>query len=175
MRTRHLIACCLAALSVAAAGCAEEKAEDARSGSGSTEEASEASGGVPTTEGAPGEKPTVTIPEGAEPPTELQIKDIAPGEGPAAKEGDQLQLNYHGVSFSSGEEFDSSFGRDPIDVQLGTGGVIPGFEQGLVGMKAGGRRQITIPPDLAYGPQGSPPAIGPNETLVFVLDVTSIN
>ena len=116
-----------------------------------------------------------TVPEGAQPPTELETKDLSPGKGPAAKSGDQLAVNYHGVAFSTGEVFDSSFGRgQPLPVELGAGGVIPGFEQGLEGMKAGGRRQITIPPELAYGPQGSPPAIGPNETLVFVLDLVSI-
>ena len=86
-----------------------------------------------------------------------------------------LARSVHGVAFSTGEVFDSSFGRgQTLPVELGAGGVIPGFEQGLEGMKAGGRRQITIPPELAYGPQGSPPAIGPNETLVFVLDLVSI-
>ena len=182
MRTRHLIACGLAAMSLAAAGCGEEKAEEARSGSAPSEEATEeapaepsSSGEGATTKGAFGKQPTVTVPDGAQPPTELETKDLSPGKGPAAKSGDQLAVNYHGVAFSTGEVFDSSFGRgQTLPVELGAGGVIPGFEQGLEGMKAGGRRQITIPPELAYGPQGSPPAIGPNETLVFVLDLVSI-
>ena len=136
----------------------------------------ESSGAKPTTKGAYGKPPKVTIPEGATPPTELEIEDLSEGKGPAAKEGDQVTVNYHGVAFSTGEVFDSSFGREPLPVPpLGSGGVIPGFEQGLEGMKVGGRRQLTIPPDLAYGPTGSPPAIGPNETLVFVLDLIKIN
>lgn len=178
MRSRHLIACGLAALSLAAAGCGEEKAKEARSGTSTAEKPAEkptSATGTASTKGAFGEKPEVTVPDGAEAPTKLEIKDLAPGKGPAAKAGDKLTVNYHGVAFSTGEVFDSSFGADPLPVQLGAGGVIPGFEQGLEGMKVGGRRQITIPPELAYGPQGSPPAIGPNETLVFVLDLVSIN
>ena len=182
MRTHNFIACGLAALSLAVAGCGEEKAEEARSGTAPNEEAAGetpeepgSSGGGATTKGEFGVEPTVTVPEGAQPPTELETKDITPGKGPASKAGDQLAVNYHGVAFSTGEVFDSSFGRgETLPVELGAGGVIPGFEQGLEGMKAGGRRQITIPPELAYGPQGSPPAIGPNETLVFVLDLVSI-
>ena len=178
MRTRHLIACGLAALSLAAAGCGEETAEEARSGSSSSEEAEtdSAADAKASTKGDFGKPPTVTIPAGAEPPAELEIENLAPGEGPKAKSGDKLTVNYHGVSFATGEVFDSSFGREPLPVPpLGSGGVIPGFEQGLEGMKVGGRRQVTIPPDLAYGAQGSPPEIGPNETLVFVLDLVKIN
>ncbi len=181
MRTRHLIACGLAALSLAAAGCGEEPADEARSGSGGAEETSEepapeqASGPAAETSGPAGEKPTITIPDGAEPPAELQIEDISAGDGAVAKAGDQLTVNYVGVSFSSGEEFDTSFGREPFPFQLGGGMVIPGWDQGLEGMKVGGRRQLTIPPDLAYGPQGQPPVIAPNETLVFAIDLVSIN
>lgn len=179
-RTHHVLACGLAALSLVAAACGEEPADEARSGSGDTEAQTEAaapepSNAAPTVEGAPDEKPTITIPQGAEPPAELQVKDIAPGQGPGATAGDQLTLNYVGVSFSTGEEFDSSFGGAPLPVQLGAGGVIPGFEQGLEGMKVGGRRLITIPPELGYGPQGQPPVIAPNETLVFAIDLLQIN
>ena len=182
MRSRHLIACGLAALSLAAAGCGEEKAEEARSGGKDVKEAEQAleekkgaSGGAATTSGAFGEPPMVKVAEGAEPPAELEIETITPGKGPAAKAGDQIMVNYHGVSFSTGEVFDSSFESGmPFPVQLGAGGVIPGFEQGLKGMKVGERRQVTIPSELAYGPQGSPPAIGPDETLIFVLDLVSI-
>jgi len=187
MRSRHLIACGLAALSLAAAGCGEEKAEEARSGGNDVKEAEKAleekaleeekgaSGGAATTSGAFGEPPMVKVAEGAEPPAELEIETITPGKGPAAKAGDQIVANYHGVSFSTGEVFDSSFESGmPLPVQLGAGGVIPGFEQGLDGMKVGERRQVTIPSELAYGPQGSPPAIGPDETLIFVLDLVKI-
>lgn len=177
MRILDLIACGLATLSLAAAGCGEEPADEASSGSGAEQEmtAEQASGAEPKTTGPAGEKPTVTIPEGAEPPGELQIEDISPGKGAVAKAGDQLTVNYVGVSFSSGEEFDTSFGREPFPFQLGAQMVIPGWDQGLEGMKVGGRRQLTIPPDLAYGPQGQPPVIAPNETLVFAIDLLSID
>jgi peptidylprolyl isomerase len=121
------------------------------------------------------EKPTVEVPEGA-PPTELVTEDITEGEGAEAKAGDQLSLQYVGVDFETGEEFDSSYtSGQPIQVDLGAGGVIPGWDQGIVGMKAGGERKLVIPPDLAYGAQGSGDSIGPNATLVFVVQLESIN
>lgn len=175
--TRRLTACGLAALSLAVVACGEEPADEARSGSGGAEEAAaeQGSGSEATTSGAAGEKPKITIPEGAEPPAELNVEDVTEGEGPAAKPGDQLTVNYVGVSFSNGEEFDTSFGKDPFPFQLGGQMVIPGWDQGVEGMKVGGRRQLTIPPELAYGPQGQPPVIGPNETLVFAIDLVSID
>jgi len=176
MRTRHFIACGLAALSLAAAGCSEEEAEESASSPAEQTTESEDAGA----EAAPSEppevkgKPKVTVPEGP-PPTELQIEDIEPGTGPAAKAGSPISVNYVGVSYSNGEEFDSSFNTGmPFDFQLGAGMVIPGWDQGLEGMKVGGRRQLVIPPELAYGPQGSPPVIGPNETLVFVIDLLAV-
>ena len=84
-------------------------------------------------------------------------------------------MQYVGVSFSTGEQFDASWDRgQPFQFQLGAQMVIPGWDQGVAGMKVGGRRRLVIPPDLAYGRQGSPPAIGPSETLVFVIDLVSI-
>jgi peptidylprolyl isomerase len=81
-----------------------------------------------------------------------------------------------GVDYASGAEFDSSWsrGNEPLNFELGAGDVIPGWDEGVVGMKEGGRRQLTIPPDLAYGPAGSPPDIGPDATLVFVIDLESV-
>ena len=105
------------------------------------------------------------------PPRKLKAEDIVKGKGKAAKPGDALTVQYVGVSFSTGEQFDASWDSgQPFDFQLGARMVIPGWDRGLVGIRTGGRRQLTIPPDLAYGAQGSPPAIGPNETLVFVID-----
>ena len=84
-------------------------------------------------------------------------------------------MQYVGVSAVNGRQFDASWDRgEPFSFQLGSGGVIQGWDQGVEGMKVGGRRQLVIPPDLAYGPQGSPPSIGPNETLVFVIDLLSV-
>jgi peptidylprolyl isomerase len=95
--------------------------------------------------------------------------------GKPAKAGDQVTVQYVGISFLNGRQFDASWDRgEPFQFQLGAGSVIPGWDQGVEGMKVGGRRQLVIPPDLAYGPQGSPPTIGPNETLVFVIDLLSV-
>ena len=120
-------------------------------------------------------KPKVKIPDGA-PPAQLQVRDIIKGKGPEAVLGSQMKVQYVGVAFSTRKEFDSSWKTGkPFDVQLGAGGVIPGWDQGLIGIREGGRRELIIPPDLAYGPQGQPPKIKPNETLVFVIDAVSIN
>jgi peptidylprolyl isomerase len=96
------------------------------------------------------------------------------GKGPAARTGDTVTVHYEGVTFSTGEQFDASWDRGrPFTFKLG-GQVIPGWNKGVVGMRKGGRRMLTIPPELAYGAQGAPPVIGPNETLVFVIDMLRI-
>jgi peptidylprolyl isomerase len=118
-------------------------------------------------------KPLVEVPEG-EPPTVLVEEELVEGTGPAAKAGDEVTVEYVGVGFDSGEEFDASWGREPFSFQLGAGQVIKGWDEGVEGMKAGGRRQLTIPPDLAYGEAGSPPSIGPSETLIFVVDLIAV-
>jgi peptidylprolyl isomerase len=119
-------------------------------------------------------RPVIPRPTGP-PPTSLQVRDIVKGKGPAAKAGNALTMQYVGVSYSTGQEFDASWDRGrPFQFQLGAGMVIPGWDQGLVGIKPGGRRELVIPPDLAYGPQGRPPAIGPNETLVFIVDAVKV-
>jgi len=199
MRLRHLSLTLLASLALAAApGCSEESSEE--SGKASAEQAAknkgEAKGEQPAGRGerpTPGdaasvsglpeaeiqkvfkrEKPKVDIPEG-EPPTELVKEDLIDGKGSAAKAGQQIAVNYVGVTFKGGKEFDASFGKpQPFVFPLGQGQVIKGWDQGLEGMKVGGRRQLTIPGDLAYGPQGQPPDIGPDETLVFVIDMIAI-
>jgi peptidylprolyl isomerase len=121
-------------------------------------------------------KPEVSTPEGA-PPTELQKTDIVKGKGKAAKAGDTVSVQYVGNSWSTGAQFDASWdrGAQPIQFPLGAGRVIPGWDQGVAGMKPGGRRLLVIPPNLAYGPQ-SPPGSGiaPNETLIFVVDLKKI-
>ncbi|NJP45935.1 FKBP-type peptidyl-prolyl cis-trans isomerase [Actinacidiphila epipremni] len=119
------------------------------------------------------DKPEVDFP-GGEPPADLEIKDIWEGDGPQAKAGDTVSVHYVGVSFSSGEEFDASWNRGaPLRFQLGVGQVIPGWDQGVQGMKVGGRRQLTIPARLAYGDSGAGP-IKPGETLIFVCDLVSV-
>jgi peptidylprolyl isomerase len=126
-----------------------------------------------TTTGPPADKPEVTVPEGPV-PTELQSEDLTVGEGPEATAGSTVTVNYVGVAYSTGKEFDTSYGREPFPFELGAGGVIKGWDQGVVGMKVGGRRQLVIPPDLAYGERGQPPDIGPNETLIFVIDLLEV-
>jgi peptidylprolyl isomerase len=120
------------------------------------------------------EKPFVEFPDGP-PPAELVITDLIEGTGPAAEAGQYVSVHYVGVTHSTGEEFDSSYDRgQPLKFGLGKGQVISGWDQGLQGMKVGGRRQLVIPPDMAYGPRGAGGVIGPNETLIFVCDLVGI-
>ena len=120
------------------------------------------------------EKPFVDPPEGPA-PTELLIIDLEDGAGPEAVAGKTVAVHYVGVAFSSGEEFDSSYDRgEPLVFPLGARRVIPGWDNGLVGMKVGGRRRLVIPPHLAYGDRGAGGAIGPNETLIFVCDLVGV-
>jgi peptidylprolyl isomerase len=119
-------------------------------------------------------KPVIPKPTGT-PPSKLAKDDIVKGRGAPAKTGDTVTVQYEGVTFSTGEEFDASWDRgQPFTFTLGAGKVIPGWDKGVVGMRKGGRRMLTIPPELAYGAQGAPPVIGPNETLVFVIDMVAI-
>ena len=116
-------------------------------------------------------KPKIEKPSG-KPPTKLTVVDIVKGTGAAAKTGDTLNVDYAGDSWSTGKEFDASWKRkQTFPVTLGSQQVIPGWEQGLVGMKQGGRRLLVIPPDLGYGSSGSGTSIKPNETLIFVIDL----
>ena len=119
------------------------------------------------------DKPEVDFP-GGEPPQDLEITDIWEGNGPVAKAGDNVQVHYVGVAFSTGEEFDASWNRgEPLSFRLGAGQVISGWDQGIQGMRVGGRRQLIIPPDLAYGNRGAGNVIRPGETLIFVCDLVS--
>lgn len=119
-------------------------------------------------------KPKVTVPNGA-PPKQLEVKDLEEGSGATAKSGDRVSVNYVGVNYKTGKEFDASWDRgEPFTFTLGAGEVIPGWDQGVAGMKVGGRRELIIPPQLGYGAAGAPPAIPPNETLVFVVDLEAI-
>ncbi|MEI2775675.1 MAG: FKBP-type peptidyl-prolyl cis-trans isomerase [Tetrasphaera sp.] len=120
------------------------------------------------------ERPEIDFPDG-EPPTELLIDDISEGDGPEAKAGDTVRAHYVGVAHSSGEEFDASWNRGaPLDFRLGVGQVIAGWDQGIAGMKVGGRRKLTIPPHLGYGDRGAGALIKPGETLIFVVDLFDV-
>ncbi|MGH3149541.1 MAG: FKBP-type peptidyl-prolyl cis-trans isomerase [Streptosporangiaceae bacterium] len=118
-------------------------------------------------------RPEIDFPDG-EPPTQLQVTEIWEGDGSVASPGDTVQVHYVGVAYSTGEEFDASWDRgDPLSFRLGAGQVIAGWDQGVAGMKVGGRRQLIIPPDLAYGDRGAGRSIAPGETLIFVCDLVS--
>jgi len=119
-------------------------------------------------------KPEIAQPSG-DPPDELDSRDIVEGKGKAAKTGDNVSVQYVGVLFSDGEQFDASWDRDePFEFQLGKMAVIAGWDEGVVGMKKGGRRLLVIPADKAYGAQGQG-SIGPNETRMFVIDLEEVS
>ena len=104
----------------------------------------------------------------------LEITDLWEGDGKVAGAGDTVSVHYVGVAYSTGEEFDASWNRgEPLQFRLGVGQVIQGWDQGVQGMKVGGRRKLVIPPDLGYGSRGAAGAIKPNETLIFVCDLVS--
>jgi peptidylprolyl isomerase len=120
------------------------------------------------------EKPEIDFPEGP-PPSDLEITDITVGSGAEAKAGDQVLVHYVGVAHSTGEEFDASYNRGaPLDFPLGGGRVIAGWDQGVQGMKVGGRRRLVIPPHLGYGDRGAGGVIKPGETLIFVVDLVDV-
>ena len=172
-----LLACLLLSLFLASCGGDDDESaatpEPAATATATTEAAGEVDTSTISKDLA--QKPQVAKPAGT-PPTELVKEDIVKGKGPAAKPGDVVSMQYAGWSWSTGTEFDSSWSRnrEPFQFQLGAQMVIPGWDQGIAGMKKGGRRLLVIPPDLAYGEQGSPPAIGPSETLIFVVDLEKI-
>lgn len=181
----------LAVVSVALAACGSTKTADIPDGSDTGQSASTATTETTTTGTTPTfakptaavtaiadkvgtdtkKKPKITKPSG-KPPTKLTVVDIVPGKGAAAQSGDTLTVDYAGNSWSTGKQFDASWDRkQTFPVTLGQNQVIQGWEQGLVGMKQGGRRLIVIPPDLGYGSTGSGSSIKPNETLIFVVDL----
>lgn len=131
---------------------------------------------TPTT-GPLSKEPVFSIPKGA-PPKKLVITNLITGTGATAASGDELEVNYVGKLYSNGKIFDASWKDTPGKAfgpfELGVGAVIPGWDQGLVGMKVGGRRELIIPPSLAYKAAGEPPTIPKNATLVFVVDLLSV-
>jgi peptidylprolyl isomerase len=126
------------------------------------------------TSGPLSKEPKVTPPSGPA-PTKLETKELIVGTGAEAKAGDTVTVNYVGVLYKGGKEFDASWKRnEPFSFTLGKGQVIPGWDQGIPGMKVGGRRELIIPAELAYGAKGSPPTIPPNAPLIFVVDLLSV-
>jgi peptidylprolyl isomerase len=121
------------------------------------------------------EKPEIEFP-GAEPPADLVITDVTKGDGAEATSGSTVSVHYVGVAHSTGEEFDASYNRGtPLQFRIGVGQVIQGWDQGVEGMKVGGRRQLVIPPHLGYGDRGAGGVIKPGETLIFVVDLLDVS
>ena len=119
-------------------------------------------------------KPNIDIPAGA-PPTELVREDVVVGAGTEATPGKTVEVHYVGVAWSTKKQFDASWDRgETFDFPLGAGRVIRGWDEGVKGMRVGGRRRLTIPPTMGYGAKGAVGAIGPNETLVFIVDLLAV-
>ncbi len=162
-----------AVLAVAGAGCGDDdKDSSSTTPSGSSEATANVQSDLTVSTDLKS-KPTISGLNGL-PPETLQTKDIVPGTGSAAKAGDNVTVQYVGVSYSSDKEFDASWGKEPFKTALKSPGIIEGWVKGIPGMKVGGRRALVIPPDLGYGDQGSPPDIAPFETLIFVIDLKKI-
>lgn len=122
------------------------------------------------------EKPHVFVPPGEAPPTELVTEDLDVGDGPEATAGSTVEVHYVGVSWSTRKQFDASWDRgETFSFRLGGGQVIRGWDDGVAGMRVGGRRRLVIPPALGYGKRGAGGVIGPNETLVFVVDLVGVS
>jgi peptidylprolyl isomerase len=120
-------------------------------------------------------KPEVTIPD-ADPPADMVVDDIVVGDGAEATAGSDVEVHYVGVAWSNGRQFDASWDRgDTFSFRLGAGQVIEGWDRGVQGMRVGGQRRLTLPPQVAYGSRGAGGVIGPGETLVFVVDLVDVD
>ena len=120
------------------------------------------------------DKPEIDFPD-FDPPADLVVTDVTVGDGPEAAANQTVKVHYVGVAHSTGEEFDASYNRgDALQFRLGIGQVIAGWDQGVQGMKVGGRRQLVIPPHLCYGDRGAGGVIKPGETLIFVVDLLEV-
>jgi peptidylprolyl isomerase len=165
---RKLILIIGACLALLVAGCGSDDSTTSSSGGEETSSSQQAEAPEKKT------KPKVEKPSGA-PSKKLVTNDLEEGSGAEAKAGDAVTVQYVGVNYKTGKEFDSSWSRsEPFTFTLGAGEVIPGWDQGIEGMKVGGRRELVIPPQLGYGTAGAPPAIPPNETLIFVVDLEAV-
>ena len=183
----------LAAACIGLAACGGTKTAEIPDGSGDTAPATTSTTSEPAAKPPTFAKPTAAVTAVADavgtntkkrpkidkptgkPPTKLTVVDIVDGKGAAAKDGDTLTVDYSGASWSNGKVFDASWkSGQPFPVTLGSGQVIQGWEQGLQGMRQGGRRLLVIPPDLGYGSTGSGDKIKPNETLLFVVDLRKL-
>jgi peptidylprolyl isomerase len=164
---RSLVALALCLFLVAGCGSDSSSSSSTTAETTAEEQAPEAASETKT-------KPKVAVPKGA-PPKKLVIKDLEEGSGPAAQAGDEVTVQYVGVDYKTGAQFDASWDRgEPFTFVLGNSEVIAGWDQGVEGMKAGGQRELIIPPSLGYGSQQAG-EIAPNSTLVFVVDLLAVN
>src|SRR5437588_8007461 len=169
---KRALVICVCALVVAACGSSTAPGVELAPSGGATQASVAATPTVPKDLST---KPTVTVPKNCN-NTQLVKQDLITGTGKVAQAGQTVTVNYVGVLCKTGKEFDSSWKRNqPFSTALSTGSVIPGWVQGIPGMKVGGRRELVIPANLAYGKAGSPPTIPPNSPLVFVLDLLSVS
>jgi peptidylprolyl isomerase len=161
-RSRHLLLLGLAGALVGVTACGSDDPDPVGSDGGDRADVSL------------GEKPTVDV-SGASDAQELIVDDLVVGDGAEAAAGTTVSVHYVGVAASTGEQFDASWDRrQPLPFRIGAGMVIEGWDRGVEGMRVGGRRQLTIPADLAYGDRGVPGTIAPGETLVFVVDLLEV-
>lgn len=172
MKILIAIACLCLGLSIASCGGGSDDSSTTQStdSAAATEADTGTTASNPTSEST---KPKVTVPKGV-PENEFAFRDVKEGKGAGAKAGDKLSVQYVGIGYKTGKEFDSSWGEsEPFTFTLGSGDVIEGWDRGLVGMKVGGRREMVIPAKLAYGSQGTS-SVAPDETLVFVVELLAI-
>ncbi|HEX5713267.1 MAG TPA: FKBP-type peptidyl-prolyl cis-trans isomerase [Solirubrobacterales bacterium] len=169
-RGKTLIAAFCLVLALAIAGCGSDDSSTTDAATDDTTASAESS----STSTDLSKKPEITVPDGP-PPKELVENEIVEGDGEEVILGSKVTVQYVGAGYETGEEFDASWDRgEPFTFSIGDREVIEGWDQGLRGMKVGGRRELIVPPELAYGPAGAPPAIGPNETLIFVVDLVKV-
>jgi peptidylprolyl isomerase len=174
---RRLLLLCLPVAALVAAGCGgDDTSTTATTGTGATAAPPTATQTTPA-EPDPtlAQKPTIEVPDKPA-PKKLVTRDLVEGTGAEAKPGDTVTVDYVGVLYKNGKQFDASWDRgQPFSFPLGAGQVIPGWDEGVAGMKVGGRRELVIPPAMAYGSEGAPPDIPPNAPLIFVVDLKEIS
>jgi peptidylprolyl isomerase len=175
---RRAVLPALAVLAIAGCGSSSNASSGGQATSTPTATATATAAPTAAPQGGPlkdlSQKPAVKVPKG-KPPKKLVIKDIVKGKGKAAHPGEFVTVQYVGDSWSTGKQFDASWDHgQPFQFPLGAGQVIPGWDKGVKGMRVGGRRELIIPPRLGYGAAGSPPAIKPNETLIFIVDLKRV-
>lgn len=173
-RLSMILFACIALLGAGCGGSDDSSTDSSEATATESTAADESPSSSESSSGAEKTKPKVTVPKGIS-PNKFAVRDLEKGTGATAKPGDTVTVQYVGVGYDSEEEFDSSWSRnEPFPFPLGAGEVIKGWDQGVAGMKVGGRRELLIPGNLAYGPEGRPPSIAPNETLIFVIDLLKV-